>query len=170
VFVLAALGSLVHPHATWQLLGAGGLAASAADTWATELGTLAPAPPRSILTGRVVHVGTSGGVTTVGLLAGLAAAVFIGVVAGMSGWPWQAAIAAFAGGVAGCLADSLLGAALQVRRRCERCGMATEQQVHYCGTPTIVTGGLKLLDNDGVNAASSAIGALLGAGLGHFLL
>src|SRR5213075_292916 len=113
-----------------------------ADTWATELGTLSPAPPRSILTGRIVHAGTSGGVTPLGLLAGLAAAA---VVAGVPGWPWQAALAAFAGGIAGCLADSLLGAALQVRRRCERCGMATEQVVHRCGTPTIVTGGLTWL-------------------------
>src|SRR3569833_1751003 len=40
VFAGAAVGSLVWPSPAWLALGAGALAASASDTWATEIGTL----------------------------------------------------------------------------------------------------------------------------------
>lgn len=164
-FLVAAIAYAVRPGPLWQMAGVGALAAAAADTWATELGTLSVQPPRSILSGRTVHPGTSGGVTMLGFLGALGAAVFIGMVAIVAGWPWQAGIASLAGGLVGCVVDSLLGDALQVRRRCERCGMATEQVVHRCGTPTIVTGGVRWLNNDGVNAASTVVGALIGAGV-----
>jgi uncharacterized protein (TIGR00297 family) len=162
-FVVAAIGAWVHPHPAWPLLGSGALAASAADTWATEVGTLASAAPRSILDGRVVEVGTSGGVTIQGFAAAIAGAAFIGATAVLLGWPTHVGIAALTGGVVGAVADSVLGASLQVRRWCEHCHMATEQQVHRCGTATRVTGGLRWLDNDGVNTISSICGALAGA-------
>ena len=41
VFTAAAIGSLTHPSPIWFPLAAGAIAASAADTWATEIGTLA---------------------------------------------------------------------------------------------------------------------------------
>ena len=55
----------------------GALAASAADTWATEIGSLATRPPRSILTLRPVPAGTSGGVNLLGMLAMVAGATFV---------------------------------------------------------------------------------------------
>jgi uncharacterized membrane protein len=71
-------------------------------------------------------------------------------------------IAAFAGGVIGCLADSSLGATVQARRWCGVCEMATERRVHSCGTATSVAGGLSWLDNDAVNFAATICGALSG--------
>jgi len=165
VFLAATTLWLVHPHPLWQLLGAGGLAAAAADTWATEVGTLARTPPRSILTWKAVDVGTSGGVTLAGTAAGVAGAAFIGSIAALVGWPREAALAALAGGVIGCFVDSLLGALLQARRWCATCRMATEMVVHRCGTQTAIVGGLRWLDNDGVNALSSLAGAMAGAGV-----
>jgi uncharacterized membrane protein len=50
-FALAAVGFTLHPHAGWLALGAGAMAAATADTWATEIGSLSRAAPRSILTG-----------------------------------------------------------------------------------------------------------------------
>jgi uncharacterized protein (TIGR00297 family) len=81
-FAAMALGHALRPDPSWQTLAAGALAASAADTWATEIGILARAAPRSILTGQPVPAGTSGGVTLQGFLAAVAGATFVALVAG----------------------------------------------------------------------------------------
>lgn len=164
----ALLFSLTH-SALWQIAGAAALAASAADTWATEIGTLAKAAPRSMLSGRVVPTGTSGGVTAQGFLGGLAGAAFVAIVVVLVHWPREAALSAVMGGVAGCVLDSFLGATLQARRWCSACRSSTERRVHRCGGRTELRGGLAWLDNDVVNAMSTLGGALLG-GLVWFIL
>lgn len=163
VFVVMALGFWTHPHPLWQAFAAGALAASAADTWATELGILARSRPRSILSWEPVEVGTSGGITRQGFAAGIAGAMFIALVAWMVRWPAAATVSALVGGILGCTLDSLIGASLQARRWCASCDMATEQRIHRCGAATTRAGGLAWLDNDGVNALATIGGALLGA-------
>jgi uncharacterized protein (TIGR00297 family) len=158
LFALAALLSLVAPWPGWMVAGAGALAAATSDTWATEIGTLAGGAPRSITSGRPVPPGTSGGITLAGTLAALCGAAFVAALAWAFRWPAAAAIVL--GGLAGSTADSLLGATMQARRWCERCGAATERDVHDCGTPTRFAGGLHWLDNDGVNLAAAVVGAL----------
>ena len=64
------------------------------------------------------------------------------------------------GGIAGALADSFIGALWQSRRRCPKCDALTERAVHDCGTSTVAAGGLAWLDNDGVNALCTIVGAL----------
>ena len=160
VFALAALGSLLAPSPIWYAMGAGALAASTADTWATEVGTLEGRDPISIISGKRVAPGTSGGITLVGTAAGVGGALFVGAVAALANWPVPFTAVAL-GGVAGALADSLLGATLQSRRRCDLCATATERLVHTCGTPTRHAGGLAGFDNDAVNAACSGVGALV---------
>ena len=162
VFTFAALASaFADPSWSWSALAAGSLAAAAADSWGTEIGTLAGRPPRSIVSLRRVPPGTSGGVTLQGSLATIAGAVFIGGLAWAFGWDGRIALAAAAGGVAGAFADSLIGALLQVSRRCPRCDIATERAIHRCGAPTEITGGLAWLDNDAVNLACALVGGLL---------
>jgi uncharacterized protein (TIGR00297 family) len=160
VFGVAAVGFIVSAHPLWPVLGAGALAASAADTWATEIGTLARSSARSILTARSVPTGTSGGITVQGLMAGVAGAAFVGGVASACGFERAAVNAAVGGGVLGMLLDSVLGASVQSRRWCATCASATEQRVHRCGSRTEPRGGLSWLDNDGVNAVSTLGGAL----------
>jgi uncharacterized protein (TIGR00297 family) len=160
VFAAAALGHIVSPSALWLAAGAGAIAASTADTWATEVGTLVAREPVSILTGAPVRPGTSGGVTIGGSLAGAAGAVFIAAEATLANWPVAFAAVAV-GGMVGALADSLLGATVQARRRCEQCGVSTERMVHTCGTPTRHAAGVEGFDNDVVNAVCSAVGALV---------
>src|SRR5919201_1003154 len=110
----AALAVLVPGHAvSWAALGAGALAASASDTWGTEIGTLVGGTPRSIIGFAQVPVGMSGGVTLAGTFAAVAGAVFVALIAAVLGWPARVAFAAFIGGVAGSTIDSLLGATLQ---------------------------------------------------------
>jgi uncharacterized protein (TIGR00297 family) len=160
MYAAAALGSLLAPSPIWYAIGAGALAASGADTWATEIGTFAGGDPISIVSGRRVAPGTSGGITLVGTAAGLGGALFIGAAATLANWPVPFAAVAL-GGVAGGLADSLVGATLQSQRWCELCEMSTERLVHSCGTPTGHAGGLVGLDNDSVNAVCSGVGALV---------
>jgi uncharacterized protein (TIGR00297 family) len=159
LFALAALLSLVAPWPGWMVAGAGALAAATSDTWATEIGTLAGGTPRSITTGRAVPPGTSGGITVAGTLAAICGAAFVAALAWALRWP--AAGAVLLGGLAGSTADSVLGATIQARRWCERCGAGTERAVHACGSPTRPAGGLRRLDNDGVNLASAFVGALV---------
>lgn len=169
LFALAALGYQASPDPLWQHLGAGALGASSSDTWATEIGTLAQATPRSIVDFRPVPAGTSGGVTAQGLAGGLAGAAFVAAIVACVGWPTTASASALIGGVLGCLLDSLLGGAFQARRWCSTCSAPTEQRVHRCGSAARIVGGLAWLDNDGVNALSTLGGALLGvAGARYF--
>jgi uncharacterized protein (TIGR00297 family) len=160
IYAIAALGYIVFPSPIWQALGVGALAASTADTWATEIGTLAGGEPFSIVTRKRVPAGTSGGVSLVGTMAGAGGALFVAVGAALANWPVPFAAVAL-GGIAGALADSLLGATVQSRRWCDACAKSTERLVHTCGTATRHVGGVAGLDNDAVNAVCSGVGALV---------
>jgi uncharacterized protein (TIGR00297 family) len=164
VFTLAAITELIVPSSLWIVAGAGALAASAADTWGTEIGMLANSPPRMITTWRVVPTGTSGGVSGIGLAATAGGALFIALTAWLLHRNDHAALAVVLGGTVGALADSVGGALWQSRRVCLHCGSATERLVHDCGTRTERAGGLGWLNNDGVNAACTLVGALVSAG------
>lgn len=162
-FAGAAIAMLVHPDVRWIALGAGSLAAAAADTWATEIGTLYGGEPRSILTGRRVPAGTSGGISPIGTLAAVSGAMFIAILVKLFGSTAAVARHVALGGVVGALLDSLLGATLQARRWCATCAHETERAVHSCGTATRPLRGWAWLDNDLVNFLSNAAGGLLAA-------
>jgi uncharacterized protein (TIGR00297 family) len=160
VYAISAVAFLVFPSPIWYTTGIGALAASAADTWATEVGTLFGGEPVSLISARKVPPGTSGGVTLIGTMAGLGGALFIAGGATLASWPVAFAAAAL-GGLAGTLTDSLLGATLQARRWCDLCANSTERLVHSCGTRTWHAGGVAGFDNDAVNAVCSGVGALV---------
>ena len=163
VFAAAALMSLASAWIGWPIAGAGALAAAAADTWSTEIGTLSRHAPRDILSFRPVAPGTSGGVTLAGTLASLGGAIFIAIVVVILGWPRSAAYGAVIGGFAGSLADSLLGSRLQEKMWCPQCERGTERAIHSCGTITVRAGGIPGIENDMVNFLSSVIGAIVGS-------
>jgi uncharacterized protein (TIGR00297 family) len=160
-FAAAALAFIIRPDIRWIVLGAASLAASAADTWATEIGTLYGANPRSILTWRAVPVGTSGGVSTIGTVGAIAGAAFVAFVVSLLGWTPMVARNIMIGGVAGAMIDSLLGATIQSRRWCDTCQCETERVVHDCGTETRHLRGIAWLDNDMVNFLSNIAGAFV---------
>lgn len=161
LFALAALTSLVAPAIPCMTIGIGALAAATADTWGTEVGTLSSRAPRLITTWRPVAAGTSGGVTVAGLLASAAGGTVVGVVAWLVHWPPNVAVAAAVGGFSGALADSLVGALWQTKRRCALCESLTERVVHSCGVVTQRIGGISWLDNDSVNVLSGLVGAVV---------
>jgi uncharacterized membrane protein len=84
--------------------------------------------PRLILSGRQVPAGTSGGITVAGLVTSLAASILAAF--GAVSVRWETPVPAIvAGGVIGSLVDSVIGATIQERRRCEAwwCGHGTPQ-------------------------------------------
>jgi uncharacterized protein (TIGR00297 family) len=162
-FACAALLStlLPGPAAPLDALAAlGALAAATADTWATEIGVAADGAPRSLLTLRRVPPGTSGGVSAAGSFAMIVGALFIAILARELGLARET-LAVAAGGVAGAMADTLLGGTLQARRWCANCKRSTERMIHDCGQPTTHAGGLPWLDNDVVNLAATLVGAVV---------
>lgn len=155
----------------FMVAGAGSLAASGADTWATEIGTLYGGAPLSLRTFSRVPAGTSGAVTLAGTLAMIAGAIVLASLAyafaltpRMNDAPRDQTIGIVAmvavAGIAGALADTFIGAWFQERRWCPRCTGETEQLVHNCGTTTVHHRGVARLDNDVVNAVCSLIGAV----------
>jgi len=153
-----------------------------ADTWATEMGILSRVPPRLITTGEPVPPGTSGGLTRLGTWASLAGALLIGAVATLvtqiqslahgQAWSLRAVsypLLAMAGGMAGSLVDSLLGATVQSIYYCTHCGKETERAIHRCGHATELRRGWEWLNNDVVNLASSLVGGLVAALLAWLL-
>ncbi len=139
---------------------AGAFAAATADTWGTEIGSLAGARPRSIVTGAEIATGLSGGITPAGTLAEIAGALLIaGISAACAIAPFTAVAAA---GVAGAFADSLLGGSVQALRYCRQCATFCESEPHRCGANTELARGLAWFNNDAVNFAATLTGAALG--------
>lgn len=163
VFVLLAFGATYTGRELLAFAALGALAAAASDTWATEIGTLFGGTPRLITTGKPVEPGMSGGVTIAGFGAAIAGALVVAVF-GAAANPQhfrQLATAAAAGGVAGGLADSIIGATLQSRRFCDRCGHWTERRVHSCGYRTRHARGFSWMSNDAVNLCGTVSGAVI---------
>ncbi len=170
--LLAAL-HFFYPEAAWPWLGfAASLAAVNADTWATELGILNPTAPRLITNLRKsVEKGTSGGVSVIGTLAALAGAGLIGILAASFyplplDRPWEGffplALLVTLAGLLGSLLDSWLGATAQAIYYCPACQKETERYPHHaCGAQTHQIRGWPWLNNDWVNFACAALGAVL---------
>jgi uncharacterized protein (TIGR00297 family) len=172
----------------WAFAFAGAYAAATADTWGTEIGTLAKRQPHSILTLRPVATGLSGGITLPGTLAEIAGALWIGLIGiigialayvlgtfdvgfSVSKAPAAVMVQVLAlvalplGGIAGATLDSVLGAAAQELRHCDACDRACETDPHVCGNRTRRVHGLPGLSNDVVNLLATAAGAALAAGI-----
>lgn len=180
-----AYGISPQPFLFFAFIGA--IATVTADTWATELGVLSARPPRLIINGRVVAVGTSGAVTLLGTLVALAGAIFVGLVASfepiwrsaanvwwglplidipvfISMWRFSAVtfiVPAALGGLAGALFDSLLGATVQAIYFCDADQKETESRIHRCGRVAQLLRGWAWLDNDGVNFLASIFGSAI---------
>jgi uncharacterized protein (TIGR00297 family) len=165
---LIALANALIPSPAWFYLFTGVMATVTADTWATELGTLSKTPPRLVTTGKVVEVGTSGGVSLLGTAVSTLGGLLIGLAAGLSGRRkaiWQLALIGALSGLAGSLFDSLLGATVQRIYYCDQCQKDTERKLHRCGQETRPIRGYAWLNNDIVNLLSSVLGGLTAVAL-----
>jgi len=157
VFAIAAIGATLGEPEVWRAIGAGAIATATADTWGTEVGTVVGGTPHHVLSGRAVPPGTSGGVSLAGTAATFAGAVLAAAVVMLMKWDVPFA-AVTAGGIAGSMIDSVLGATIQERRWCTQCDLATERHRHRCGTATVRRGGIPSFNNDLVNLTSILAG------------
>ena len=145
------------------------LAAAAADTWATSIGSRSSRLARLIWSGRTVPSGTSGGMTAAGTAAASAGALFVSAIgAVVSGMPILLPAATLIGFL-GMVADSSMGALLQGRFHCTACNTASEWRVHRCGRATERTSGIAWLNNDVVNFLAGGSAAAAGFGTWYWL-
>jgi len=164
---LCCWGSVLFPaHSEAFWLGyLASVAAATADTWATEFGVRFGNPVWHITTGRRIPAGESGGVSWQGTLAGVGGACLVS----FSGQPllqaWAPLALAAALGTGGMGLDSLLGATVQARYRCNLCATTTERPV-CCGVAAPRIGGRHGVDNNAVNALSTLATAAAGIALG----
>lgn len=162
---LFAVGYGLTAQDLWLVGVTGALAASNADTWATEIGVLAHARPRLITNLRAVEAGTSGAISLLGSAAALAGALLIGLGAALLAGHIGLFYVAGAVGLLASLLDSLLGATVQAKYMCPNCNHLTERHpTHSCGTATVLAGGWRWLGNDQVNLIASIAGAALALG------
>ncbi len=140
----------------------GAVAAATADTWGTEVGTLARGNPVLITTFKKVEKGKSGGISLLGLVAGALGAYVIW----LSSTAWlkdldstKALLAVLIGGASASVFDSLMGATLQSQYRCDICNRATESPFH-CGKSGVLISGYPFVRNDLVNLLCTGFGAL----------
>lgn len=155
-----ALGTILYALAddpAWLAFAAGALAASSSDTWATEVGLLSSSTPRSIVAGKPVQAGASGGVTLAGMGGGVLGALLVAGAAALLA-PEVPVSGPLIGGVTGMVVDSLVGATIQERRWCAACDRGTERLVHSCGAASEFAGGVRGMRNDSVNAIATTAG------------
>ncbi|PLT34707.1 DUF92 domain-containing protein [Bacillus sp. V5-8f] len=161
----AALASCVHflyPSEMSLVAFIVSIAAANSDTWASEIGVLSKRRPFYILTLKPAEPGTSGAVSLLGSIAGFLGAGFIAVSAiylfKLSWTPLLAFVTVF--GFLGNLIDTLFGAVVQARFRCEACGLETEKNYH-CGKETLLVKGRRSINNDVINLSSITIACLI---------
>ena len=139
VATVCAAAYVVAPTPIFLVAMAAALAEAAADTVSSELGQAASSKARLITTWEQVPAGTDGGITGIGTLAGLASALAVSVVCAAFGlFPWRWVAMPVLGALAGTIADSYLGAALERRGK---------------------------LHNDAVNFLSTVVAAVVASGL-----
>ena len=139
---------------------AGALAASLADSMASELGILSKKEPRDAFTFRKVQAGMSGGVSALGFAMSAVGAGIIAAISLAYGMGINFSLVILLSGFLAAYADSLLGAAVQAKYRCPVCGALTEKKIH-CGEQGTIERGLKWVDNDTVNLLNNLSGAVI---------
>lgn len=154
VGILCALGFLYTKDYVFLYMYIVSIAAATSDTWGSEFGVLSSHRPRFMFTFKRVEPGTSGAVSTFGTMMSIVGA-FVIVLSSVLfiEVDLQLFLMLWAIGLSGSIIDTLLGATVQRKFRCDVCGKLTEKKIHH-QVPTIYVSGSRLLGNDAVNFLS----------------
>lgn len=162
VAFFAALVYVMTMEVSYLMLFLFVIAASNADTWASEIGPLSRREPWSLKTFRRVPTGTSGAMSVIGTIGTIAGAAFIACAASLIfSLSLSTAVLITLIGVLGSLFDTIFGAAWQRVYRCSICGELTEKRMHH-QTPTTYVSGIRTLGNDAVNFLTSGLASGIG--------
>ncbi|HET9877271.1 MAG TPA: DUF92 domain-containing protein [Mycobacterium sp.] len=162
------IGYALTRDQVWFAVYIGGVAASIADSWASEIGRFSTKLPVSLRTRRRVPRGTSGAVSPLGFAATGLGGLGVGLAGALIGNP-AIIVVGLVAGIAGSLLDSLLGAAVQGRFRCPSCCAAVEDRSH-CGVPGELFSGYRWIDNNVVNAFANTTGMAVAFGVIELVL
>jgi uncharacterized protein (TIGR00297 family) len=116
-------------NAIFLVAAAASLSEAAADTVSSEIGQLSNETARLITTWKAVPAGTDGGITVLGTVSGLAAAIVVSTVCAVGGIvPWHRVGIPILAAFCGTLADSYLGAIFERRK------LLNNDLVNFLGT------------------------------------
>lgn len=139
-------------------------AASNSDTWASEIGVLSKGKTISIITGREIEKGVSGGVSLLGTVAALLGATVIGLLytilniafLGYDKNCFEILLLIVVLGFLGSIVDSILGVTVQGHYINESNGNVTEKKFNGKKENNLKSG-YKFINNDVVNILSNLI-------------
>jgi uncharacterized protein (TIGR00297 family) len=115
--------------AIFLLAVAASLSEAAADTVSSEIGQLSHEKARLITTWKAVTAGTDGGVTVLGTVSGVSAAIVVSFVCAVGGMiPWNRVGVPILASFCGTVADSFLGATFERRK------LLNNDLVNFLGT------------------------------------
>jgi len=150
----------------------GALTSMMSDTVSTEIGLHFGGEPRLIINPKErVPKGYSGGITVEGILGGLVSSLIFSL---LSIYIFNLVASYFysifvISGFLGSVVDSILGATIQAKYKCIKCGSIIESSLH-CGYPAILIKGFESIDNHMVNFLSSLFGGVASVTLFSLLL
>ncbi len=161
VGVVCVIMFLITGRFFWYFPYLASICAAAADTWATERGTMSRQAPISIVTLKKTQAGRSGAITINGLISAVAGSALVmlsgylalKIVGNPEPLSTRIWFAVFNAGFAGSILDSILGGSAQAIYRCPLCNRITEKRAH-CGDTTIPISGFRLVNSDMVNFIS----------------
>jgi len=173
---LACLGAILYltsSTVTGILIFSASMAEAISDTLAGDVGRFSPHQPFSIRTHLPVKKGLSGGVTFLGLLAGLLSSGSVALLTILF-FKCKASAVCFTvitfSGFIGCIVDSFLGAYYQIHYWDESSSSITEKEKDsITGEKNEFVRGLKWMDNDMVNFISNLVAVIIASAFGFFL-
>jgi len=150
-----------YPDKIWYLVYLSFLGTVSADTWGTEIGTLTKRKTYNILTLRKCEQGTSGGISIAGTIGAFLGSFIVVLFSfpWLNTYPVLLIFVLIILGFSGSLFDSILGATIQAKYKCSKCGEISERK-HHCGIPTALFSGFKWMNNDLVNFSSGIISSI----------